>query len=321
MELNWDTRPLEDISIDLAEVDDAIKVTREFMNQYPDEPTIELSLNSLEYKKQLLFDELLRSSSFSRQHAFDVVLDGGAVSNSEISLDCLGDMLNSFQEVIKSIVSNNVDRNTAAEKITRNEIKKMSQLNILAISTGSFRVIITPSLTQDDNYDKPPLLEALDKFNQLINCEDDTGEIKKIKHDVGAQSLEKYSDFVFNLKKYKLNVKFYDEVKTKNIRRKEITRESANKIYKAINKAEVSENTKTINGKLRAIDTLERRFTFLTNGDFKIKGKYEKQLDEALLNPDFKEEITAEFTHRITSNDIINKYQEEWILVGFSRPN
>lgn len=323
MEFDLDTRPFEDISRDLAEIDDAIRVTREFMIQYPDEPTIELSLRSWEYKKQLLFEELIQSNDLSRQHAFDVAFDGGPVSDSKISLDCLGDMLSSFQEVIKYIVSNGVDDDVVTRKITRNDVKKISQLNILAISTGSFRVIVAPSLTHDKDYgyDKSPLLDALDKFNQLINCDDNTSEIKKMKSDIGAQSLEKYKDFISNLKKYKLNVKFSDEIKTERIHKKEITNESATKIYKAINEEAISEKEELIIGKLRAIDTLERRFTFLTSEDFKIKGKYDKQLDDTLSNPDFKEEISAVFTHRITSNDILNKHQEDWILIGFSYLN
>lgn len=320
MEVDLDARPIEDISKDLAEVDDVIRVTQEFMSQYPDEPTIELGLQSLEYKKQLLFDELITSNNYSKKHAFDIVFDGEPVRDKSISLYCLGDMLNSFQEIIKSIVSDKIEKNIAPDNITKIDIKRVAQLNILAMSTGSFRVIIAPTMEQYEDYtfDKHPSLDALDMFNQLISCADNTDEIKRIKLEVGTQTLSKYRNFVSNLKKYNLNVKFNDKLNTDYATKKEISSESAKKIYEAIQKVDVSEKTESFTGKLKAIDTLERHFTFLTNHDLKIKGKYDKHLDNMLSNPNFDEEIHAVFTHIIKSNDILNKNIEDWILTGYS---
>ncbi len=314
--MDIDARPLKLIRQDLTKVNDAIRFTLDFISQYPDDPSLKLGLHSLEYKQKLLFEELERSNNGYMRSAFDFVFDGDAVSNNSVSLACLGDTLSSFQEVVTSIVHKVFGKKETSKGPIPNEIKKMAQLNVLATTTGSFRVIITSDVALDE----APSMNALNKFNQLINCADNIEEIKEIRKIVGTRTVNKYKKFVYTLVKHDTDMRLYDKVGTDNFTTREITKELANRIYKAVDKVEeMPEQKESFKGKLKGVDVHTNYFRFSIDEETQITGKYDPRLEDKLMNPDFREEVTAVFMHSTKYNDALDEETEDWELIDIKK--
>lgn len=314
MDIN--ARPLKLVRKDLTKVNDAIRFTLDFIAQYPDDPSLKLGLHSLEYKQKLLFEELERSNNRYMRSAFDFVFDGDAVSNSSVSLACLGDTLSSFQDVITSIVHKALGGCETSKGPIPNEIKKMAQLNVLSTTIGSFRVIITSDVALDE----APSMDALNKFNQLINCADNIKEIKEIRKIVGIRTISKYQKFIYTLVKHDIDMKLYDKVGTDRFTTREITKELANRIYKAVDKVEeLPEQKESFKGKLKGVDIHTNYFRFSIDEETQITGKYDSLLRDKLMNPDFREEVTAVFMHKTKYNDALDEETEDWELIGIEK--
>ena len=307
------------IKQEIDEINDVIRLTIDFQEEYPDDNALSLSLRSLKSKQSLLFKELGKANLKTMRESFDIILDWGTVPNTMISLSFAGQILTSLQDVITSLVQKQVKKDINTRTHISNDVKKMSQLNVLATGVGSFRIVVTPDITSFSSELNPPPIEALEQFNELLECFDDIDKIKQKRLLMGGRVVYKYKEFMHVLVQNNSSALFYDMLGKHRFPSIKITKKLANDIYNTLNKIEeMPEQTESLNGKLRGIDTITKNFRFELEDENYITGKYDTFIEDKVTNPDFEEEKIATFKHTISFNEVLDEEKDDWMLIDIN---
>lgn len=308
-------RAISTIKEEIADLSKLIIETKELVEQFPDDVTLKLGLKSLENRQDQIFKELDLAKKNHLQETFDVVFEAETISRSEIPFNLLGNFLNSFQELVTAIVQKDEKGEISRGPIS-NEIKNLSQLNVLATTSGSFRIIATSSPTITE----PAGIKALAKFNSILECEAELSRIKGIRNEVGTRVMNKYKKFIEVIKNNKANVTFYDKFGERLYSTHKISKELANDIYRVINEVEeMPETIESFTGKLRGIDTHDLTFHFEIDTGKHIRGHYSDKIEKNVKNPNFDEVIVAKFRHNVKYNEANDREIDEWELLELEK--
>jgi len=307
-----EVRPLKIIKKDLSELDKLIKENKELLLEFPEDITLKIGLRDLLYRQKQIFSEIKEAKKLKTQETFDMVLEEGDTPDSEISFSFLGGFLNVTQDLVTAIINREQKGEISTGPIS-NEIKNLAQLNVVATTAGSFRVIITgnPGIIE------PAAIPALTRFNTLLDCGDDKEKIKEMRAIVGARVMKKYKDFIYTMKVHKANATFYDEFGRDFFSSHKITNELVNNIYSVLESVEeMPEMIEEYTGKLRGADVYDKSFHFeITDGPH-FRGKYSDEIEPFMRKPDLDKEIVVKVKHNITYVPSEDREVDKWELIG-----
>jgi len=311
-----DVRPLKSLKKRLSELDKLIIENKELLSTFPDDISLKIGLRDLFYHQKQIFSEIEKAKKLKMQETFDMVLEEGNIPDSEISFSFLGDYLKATQDLVTAII-NREQRGEISKGPISNEIKSLSQLNIVATSVGSFRVIITgnPGITES------AAVRSLTRFNSLLDCEDNQERIKDIRTVVGARVMKKYKDFIHAIKIHNANVTFYDEFGRDIFTTKKLTNDLVSRIHSVLETVEeMPETTEEYNGKLIGSDIRDRTFHFETVDRAQFRGKFSDDIESIMKNPHYDIDAIIKVKHNITYSEIDDKEIDKWELIGLRYP-
>jgi hypothetical protein len=306
-----EVRHLKVIKKDLSEVDKLIIENKELLATFPDDISLKIGLRDLLYRQKQIFSEIKEAKKMKMQETFDMVLEEGDTPDSEISFSFLGDFLSATQDLVTAII-NREQKGEISKGPISNDIKSLAQLNVVATSVGSFRIIITgnPGITE------PTAVPALSRFNSLLECGDQRERIKEIRAVVGARVMKKYKDFIHIMKIHKANVTFYDEFGGSFFSTHKLTNELANNIYSILETVEeMPEIIEEYTGKLRGTDVCDKSFHFETVDGIHFRGKFIDEIDSRMKKPDLDKEVTIKVKHNITYVPNEDREVDKWDLI------
>jgi hypothetical protein len=308
---NHEVRQAKIIKEDIEDINELIKVNSELLEEYSDDFSL---IHNMEFLKSKL-DELLMefdiANSNSMIKTFDIVFGGEPIRGTSIPLAFFGDALSTYQKMIDSIVQKDVSKETSRGPISL-EIKAMSQLNAEMTTAGSFRVIVSANPA----FDTPPSIQALNKVNDLLECQDDLEKIKGMRKIVGARVIKNYKDFIHVLSSNKADLAFYDKCGTKMFSTMKISKELSNNIYRIIKEVEeLPEQIESFQGKFNMIDVEKRKFRFELLDHKQIHGLFHDDLEQKMRKSNFDDEISATFKHTVSYNEATDEETEEWELI------
>lgn len=306
-------RPIKLIKEQISDVNELIKINKDLLNQYPEDFSLKINLESLEGQLNQLLSEFESSSESSMIGTYDMVFDGEILRGTSIPLAFFGEAISKYQVLVEAIVQKDVQKEEIASRgPISNEIKMMSQLNCEMTTASSFRIIISTNPA----FDQAPAISALTRLNHLIECKDDIEKLKELKKVVGIRVIKRYKDFIQVLSLNKANITFYDKIGKKYFSTTKLPKELSNNIYQVIKKVEeIPAQIETHLGKFTMIDIGQKKFRFELSDSEQITGSYIDTLDSRMRKANFDDLINATFSHIIKYNDITDNEADEWELI------
>ncbi len=286
------------------------------ISKYPEKFSLKLSHQSLKDREESLFLELRTSSSRFQMDIFDYVLDGDIVDNHRISLSFFGDLMSILQDITSSIAQSLTGKTTIKGAIPA-DVLRASRLDLVAITGGSVRVILS---SHEPQLNESSAKTSLRCFNDLIECGDNKTAIKELSSKLGKRVLMKYKDFLEMIYKNNATITMYDKSTSENFRSQKITSELAKKIYNVIIEVEkVPDISVEYRGVLKGISLLSNTFEFLIDDSHQIiNGKFEDTLANEVLER-LNIPINIKFKLTTTISDITYEEKKDWVLLEFTK--
>lgn len=299
------------------ELSDLQKLMREnevLISRYPDKFSLNFKYQKLRDKEEQLLFELRNSLMRYQIDAFDYVLDGDVVDNHKISLSFFGNLMSILQDVTFSI-SQSLTGKTTLKGVISADVQNASRLDLVAVATGSFRVILSSH--------EPQLYEssaktALRHLNDLIECGDNRAAIKEFTSGFERKVLIDYKKFLKLIYKNNANIIMYDTNASEDLRTQKITSELAKKIYDSIIEVEtVPDISVEYSGVLKGISLIKNTFEFVVDDSpEQIDGKFERNLSNEVIEH-LNIPSIIKFNMTTTYKDITNEEKKEWFLLEF----
>ncbi len=299
------------IQEELSDLQKLIRENEILLLKYSNKFSLKVRHQNLKEREAYLFSELRDSFERFQMDSFDFIVDGAVVDGYRISLSFFGNLMGNLQDIVSSI-SQSLSGKATFKGAIPNEILRASRLDLVATGTGSFRFILS---SHEPQIEDSSARTALQRFNDLIECEDNKDKIREVSDELGKRVLIKYRDFLGILYKNKADLIMYDKVTTGNFKTKKISSELAKRIYDVILEAEnIPEESVVYKGFIKEISLFYFTFGFLIDESGTIiTGKFEK----ALAN-EVKKRLdtftTAKFKVSTTINEIDFSEKKEWIL-------
>lgn len=295
---------------ELEELNSLIVKDREFVAQFPADISLQIGLESLEYRQSQLFLELESAKRSRGQETFDVVLTGEGVAGTEISSSLLGGFLSHYQNIITAIVHQG-EKGEILRGPIPNGIRFAAQVNVIATAAGSFRLILS---TNPEILDSP-VSDALTKFNQIVESGDDIRKIREIGDRLGPRVLNEYENFLKEIKYHGATVTFYEKMGRDGFCPLTISKEFAERTCQVLNNMQQRpEEIESYNGKIRAIDTIDKSFRFeVDEGDI-VRGKYDETLEDELKQGTLNTPVIVKMKHSVSYYEATDKVVDEWRL-------
>lgn len=283
------------------------------IDKNPNNDLLKTELNYLVKQEEQLLLELKESYERYQMDAFDFLIEGDVVQAHRISLQFIGSFSYTLQEVVTSISQSIISKPTDKGLIPK-EIWDISQLDLVATTTGSFRMIVTSHEPQlGDSVPK----QCLQRLNSLTDCKDDKEKIKQISKDIGTRPMKKYQKLMEIIFKNKVSLKMYDLIIPAGFYTRKITAELAKKIYYAIGEtSEQSVERVTYFGKLTGVNTRSHNFEFVVEDTEEvIKGHFDKSLSSRIAKR-LDTHATIQFNVSTTYDDLLNEEKKVWSIVA-----
>lgn len=311
---------LREMSVIKKELDDLnalIGENIELIHLYPYDSALKFNLESLKCQHELILDELFEARSKKGKDTYDLVFEGDAVRGTSISMHLIG-ILGTYQDIVTSMVQRDMCGERSSGRISY-DVKKMSELLVVATAPGSFRVIIGGS---ENCLDEPRYRKAMNEINDLIDCGYDKNKIKEKRKVVGARVFTKYKRLLLTLKDNGSSMGLYEKYRGPGIVPHRIHKEDAEKIYAAINEVEQKpDEIMEYEGYLVGCMLDTRTVHFKTMSDEIISAKMDDDLTGIETAPclDSKMDQTvksrAEFTLSREYNEAEDKESKNWTLI------
>lgn len=298
----------------MSSLHDLIRENDQLISLYPDNFALKQNGEVLKNREKVLLNELEQVYHRLKLDAFDVSLEGEVVHGTIIPLSFIGKIMVNLQDIVTSIAQSIREGPTERGAISKQTID-YSRLNLVSTGPGSFRIIVT-------SY-QPTIIDSLAKislarFNDLIECEDDSELIKQQIKGLGLRVVSKYKDFLDTIYKNNANIRFYEKIKPKEFKPKLISSDLAKRIYDAIVKEESKMDEDVVyRGILKGLSLISYTFEFLIEESQEtIKGTFDESLSLEVKGH-FDKVSNVRFKLHQQCNEITEEVKKEWKLLGF----
>lgn len=308
MPMTSDSRTPQLILEELDDLRQGLIENQQILTQFPDDLALQISLKCWQSREQELLNELESSYDDRFLDTTQIRIDGEPVDGFAISLPYFGKVINGFNDVLSAIVEKQLNPD-GLQTIQPQEIQKFSRMNLVAMASGSFRIILSstkPTLTTS------PVTEAFDIFQDLLECGSDREKIKEIRGTLGVNVIKKYQHLLEIIYKNNSGVTFYSKHRVYNRKIHSVSKESAKRIAEVITQENRSPQEEiTLTGKLVLIDLMANKFKFLYDGSKVIKGTFKPDAANEIRkclgeNMDIKFSVVTEY------NDITGETVKKW---------
>ena len=304
------------IQEELSDLQKLIRENEVLISKYPDKFSLKFRHQKFKDKEEQLLFELRNSLMRYQMDAFDYVLDGDIVDNHRVSLSFFGNFISILQDITSSIAQSLTGKPTLKGGITA-DVQNASRLDLVAIATGSFRVILS---SHEPQLNESSAKISLRCFNNLIECGSDKAAIREFTSTVNFEKkvFTDYKKFLRLVYKNNANIIMYDENASENLRPRKITSELAKKIYDSIIEVEtVPDISVEYRGVLKGISLIKNTFEFLVDDSNEIiDGKFEDTLANEVIK---RLNIPTIIKFNVTTKykDITYEEKKEWFLLEF----
>jgi hypothetical protein len=310
------------IQEELSDLQKLIRENEFLISRYPDKFSLTFKYQKLRDKEEQLLFELRNSLMRHQIDAFDYVLDGDVVDNHKVSLSFFGNLMSILQDVTFSI-SQSLTEKTILNGVISADVQNASRLDLVAVASGSFRVILS---SHEPQLNESSAKIALRYFNDLIECGDNKAAIKEFTSNFERKVLVDYKKFLRLLYKNNADIimydtnasEEYDTYASEDLRPQQITHEFAKKIYDSIIEVEtVPDISVEYRGVLKGISLIKNTFEFVVDDSHeKIDGKFEESLSNEVIEH-LNIPTIIKFNVTTTYRDITNEEKKDWFLLEF----
>lgn len=298
------------INKEIRDLEKVYLVNQKLSNQFPDDSMLKLSLQQIEYRKELLLKELEESMLFNGMHSIQYIFKDVP---GLLGLDVLIDHLNSFKGLLDKTL----------EGVTSGKQHSLP-VYFNSIFSGSYGIqLSTPAeaILFDHHYEKA-LGKTMVNLTDLINSSDEelNGILDKDFGD-NRKLLNKYSSF-FN--KIHQNGERIAILWKSPISKEEksiiVEPERAQYLYLKFSQKEKKVEPVELLGVLKGLSLIKYRVEFIYGGDGKdyIIAKFDKSLSEE-LKISLDRYIIANFNVTIEYNESKDELEKKYELVSFKR--
>lgn len=306
--MTFEVRSPQIISEELDDLRQGLHENQKFLSQFPNDFALQLSLKCWQTREQELLDELESSYDNRFIDTTQIRIDGDPVDGFAISLPYFGKLVNGFNDVLVAIVENHLNPD-GLQTIQPQEIQKFSRMNLVAMGSGSFRIILSSS---EPTVATSHASEAFDIFQDLLECGSDRGKIKEKRGLLGVNVIKKYQHLLEVIYKNNSEVTFYSKNRIHNRKIRTVNKESAKRIADVITQENRSpQEDITLTGKLVLIDLMANKFKFLYDGSKIIKGSFKPNAADEIRKY-LGEEIEIKFSVITEYNDITGEVVKKW---------
>ena len=141
---------------------------------------------------------------FRKQEILNLILNFAVGSKTQAPIAILSNIFGKLQTVINTIGMICFN----APQITE-EIRNSMQISLLQVRPGSFNIhLASPEITQLDLFDHSDCGEAIEKFFELLNAENNQEELKILLGQLKLRVAKNYTEFLKSLRESVIDTKF-----------------------------------------------------------------------------------------------------------------
>jgi hypothetical protein len=289
------------------------------LERYPDKFSLKMGLRSLKSREDGLLLELKQSYERYHTDVFDLTFDGDIVRAHRISLPFFGSFAYTLQDVINDISLSTLNKSMPTKAINK-EIRDSFQLDLVATTSGSFRIIIASQETPNhetqigESYSK----QSLRLLNNLTDCKDDKEKLKEINKKIGTESMKKYQKLMEIVYKNNATIKMYDKIIPEGFHTEDIDTELARRIYNAIKDVTNNPPEKvTYFGLLTMVNVRSCKFEFIIDeSEERITGDFARSIiEEATKRLNTKTNIQFDLSTKY--DDVLDQQKSSWSIIAF----
>ena len=297
-------------SAEPIQIDGALSQTEEMLTQ-PGE-CLDIEIETLPVVSNV--EEIVKST---KQERLNLTFNFAEGPKTQAPIVFLSNVFGKLQAVINTIGIVCQNSSKGAE-----EIKDSMQISLFQVSPGSFNIhLVSPEITQLNFFDNYECGDAIEKFFELLNAENDQNELKGLLGQLKLRVAKNYADFMKSLRESVIDTRF--TWKSPNPDRGGTAYLSNSQMEEVIDILEQFQEEDpsriTITGILIAANLRTNRFEIKTDnknytGD--IAEEFFENVDNITLNLEYTAEI-QEITERSEATGELTK--PKYLLLSLNR--